>query len=187
VKLARTALPEVIRIEPEVHRDARGIFVETWRADRWAAAGVAASFVQDNHSFSRRGTLRGLHAQRRRPQGKLVRVLRGEIWDVAVDLRRGSPRFARHAAERLGAENFAQLWIPPGFAHGFQVLSDEAEIAYKCTDYYDAADELRIAWNDPALAIPWPIGEPLLSEADRAAPCLAELEAELPAWHGRGA
>ena len=138
--------------------------------------------MQDNHSRSRAGTVRGLHAQCRRPQGKLVRVVQGEIWDVAVDVRRGSPSFGRWVAETLSAENFAQLWIPPGFAHGFAVLSDEAEFVYKCTDYYDPADELRIAWNDPALAIPWPVAEPLLSEPDRRAPTLAELAERLPRW-----
>jgi dTDP-4-dehydrorhamnose 3,5-epimerase len=182
VKFVPTALPEVVRVEPDVHRDARGFFVETWRADRWDAGGVAGPFVQDNHSRSRAGTVRGLHAQRNRPQGKLVRVVRGEIWDVAVDVRRGSPSFGRWVAETLSAENFAQLWIPPGFAHGFAVLSDEAEFVYKCTDYYDPTDELRIAWNDPTLAIPWPVAEPLLSEPDRRAPTLAELGDRLPRW-----
>jgi dTDP-4-dehydrorhamnose 3,5-epimerase len=182
VKFVPTALPEVVRVEPDVHRDARGFFVETWRADRWGAGGVAGPFVQDNHSLSRAGTVRGLHAQGRRPQGKLVRVVRGEIWDVAVDVRRGSPSFGRWVAETLSAENFAQLWIPPGFAHGFAVLSDEAEFVYKCTDYYDPTDELRIAWNDPALAIAWPVAEPLLSEPDRRAPTLAELAERLPRW-----
>jgi len=184
VKFVPTAIPEVVRVEPDVHRDARGFFVESWRADRWTAGGVPGPFVQDNHSRSRRGTLRGLHAQGRRPQGKLVRVVRGEIWDVAVDVRRGSPTFGKHVAETLSAENFLQLWIPPGFAHGFVVLSDEAEFVYKCTDYYDPGDELRLLWNDPALAIPWPLAEPLLSEPDRRAPTLAELEARLPRWTG---
>jgi dTDP-4-dehydrorhamnose 3,5-epimerase len=184
VKFVPTAIPEVVRVEPDVHRDARGFFVETWRENRWSEGGVRGPFVQDNHSRSRRGTLRGLHAQVRRPQGKLVRVVYGEIWDVAVDVRLGSPSFGRHAAERLSAENFLQLWIPPGFAHGFVVLSDEAEFVYKCTDYYDPSDELRILWNDPALAIPWPITEPLLSEPDRRAPRLAELEARLPRYGG---
>lgn len=182
MKFLPTALPEVVRVEPDVHRDARGFFVETWRADRWSAGGVAGPFVQDNHSRSRAGTVRGLHAQLQRPQGKLVRVVHGEIWDVAVDVRRGSPSFGRWVAETLSAENFAQLWIPPGFAHGFAVLSDEAEFVYKCTDYYDPADELRIAWNDPVLAIPWPVAEPLLSEPDRRAPTLAELGERLPRW-----
>ena len=184
MKFVPTAIPEVVRVEPDVHRDARGFFVESWRADRWTAGGVPGPFVQDNHSRSRRGTLRGLHAQGRRPQGKLVRVVRGEIWDVAVDVRRGSPTFGKHVAETLSAENFLQLWIPPGFAHGFVVLSDGAEFVYKCTDYYDPGDELRLLWNDPALAIPWPLAEPLLSEPDRRAPTLAELEARLPRWTG---
>jgi dTDP-4-dehydrorhamnose 3,5-epimerase len=186
VKFVATAIPEVVRVEPDVHRDARGFFVETWRAERWSAGGVPGPFVQDNHSRSRRGTLRGLHAQAQRPQGKLVRVVSGEIWDVAVDIRRGSPSFGQHVGERLSAENFAQLWIPPGFAHGFLVLSEEAEFVYKCTDYYDPNDELRIAWNDPQLAIPWPMAEPLLSEPDRGAPRLAELGARLPRYTGPG-
>jgi dTDP-4-dehydrorhamnose 3,5-epimerase len=185
VKFVPTALPEVVRVEPDVHRDARGFFVETWREQRWREGGIAGPFVQDNHSRSRAGTLRGLHAQCRRPQGKLVRVVHGAIWDVAVDVRRGSPSFGRHVAEELSAENFAQLWIPPGFAHGFLVLSDEAEFVYKCTDYYDPTDELRIAWNDPALASPWPVAEPLLSEPDRRAPRLAEVTERLPHWNGR--
>jgi dTDP-4-dehydrorhamnose 3,5-epimerase len=182
VKFVPTAIPEVVRVEPDVHRDARGFFVETWREETWREGGVAGPFVQDNHSRSRAGTVRGLHAQRLRPQGKLVRVVSGEIWDVAVDVRRGSPSFGRWVAENLSAENFVQLWVPPGFAHGFAVLSDEAEFVYKCTDYYDPGDELRIAWNDPALAIPWPVAEPLLSDADREAKTLAELEALLPRW-----
>jgi dTDP-4-dehydrorhamnose 3,5-epimerase len=179
-----TRIDGLVLLEPDVHGDARGFFVESYRENVWAEHGIHGPFVQDNHSRSRLGTLRGLHAQCLRPQGKLVRVVRGEIWDVAVDVRRGSPSFGRHVAERLSAENFLQLWIPPGFAHGFVVLSDEAEFVYKCTDYYDAADELRIAWNDPALAIPWPIAEPLLSEADRRAPRLAELEPRLPRYLG---
>jgi dTDP-4-dehydrorhamnose 3,5-epimerase len=182
VKFVPTAIPEVVRVEPDVHRDARGFFVETWREETWREGGVAGPFVQDNHSRSRAGTVRGLHAQRLRPQGKLVRVVSGEIWDVAVDVRRGSPSFGRWVAENLSAENFVQLWVPPGFAHGFAVLSDEAEFVYKCTDYYDPGDELRIAWNDPALAIPWPVAEPLLSDADREAMTLAELAALLPRW-----
>jgi len=187
VKFEPTAIREVIRVEPDVHRDARGFFVETWRAERWRAGGVIGPFVQDNHSRSRAGTLRGLHAQRLRPQGKLVRAVKGEIWDVAVDLRRGSPSYGRHVAERLSAENFVQLWVPPGFGHGFVVLSDEAEFVYKCTDYYDPGDELRIRWNDPTLAIPWPVAEPILSEADRRAPTLAEVEPLLPRYPGPGA
>ena len=184
MKFAPTAIPEVVLVSPDVHRDARGFFVETWRENRWREGGIAGPFVQDNHSLSRRGTLRGLHAQCEKPQGKLVRVVRGEIWDVAVDVRRGSPSFGRHVAERLSAENFLQLWIPPGFAHGFLVLSDEAEFVYKCTDYYDPADELRIAWDDPELAIPWPIAEPLLSEPDRRSARLAALAERLPRFRG---
>jgi dTDP-4-dehydrorhamnose 3,5-epimerase len=184
LNVLETELPGVLLVEPTVHRDDRGFFLETFHAAKYAAAGIPGPFVQDNHSRSVARTLRGLHAQLREPQGKLVRVVEGEIWDVAVDIRPGSPGYRRWVGAVLSAENFRQLWIPPGFAHGFVVLSDEAEFVYKCTDYYDAADELRIAWNDPALAIPWPIAEPLLSEADRRAPRLAELEPRLPRYLG---
>ena len=138
--------------------------------------------MQDNHSRSRAGTLRGLHAQGKRPQGKLVRVVRGEIWDVAVDVRRGSPSFGRHVAETLSADNFLQLWIPPGFAHGFCVLSERVHVEYKCTEFYDRQDELAIAWNDPAIGIEWPIASPVLSAKDAAAPRLEAVAGSLPAF-----
>ncbi|MFO0691349.1 MAG: dTDP-4-dehydrorhamnose 3,5-epimerase [Myxococcota bacterium] len=186
MRIIPTELPEVLIVEPTVHRDERGFFLETWHARKYAEAGLPAGFVQDNHSRSRRGTLRGLHAQLARPQGKLVRASLGEIFDVAVDIRRGSPRFGRSVAVVLSAENFRQLWIPEGFAHGFCVLSQDAEIQYKCTDFYDPASELTIAWDDPALAIPWPaVGPLLLSAKDRTARRLAEIpEAELPRLAG---
>ena len=175
------ALPEVVVVEPEVHRDGRGYFAETWRADAFAAAGLPTAFVQDNLSGSSRGTLRGLHAQRRRPQGKLVRVVRGEVYDVAVDLRRGSKTFLRHVAVVLSAENARACWIPPGFAHGFCVTSEFAEVEYKATALYDPADELRILWSDPEIGIPWPVADPVLSEKDRDAKRARALIDLLPA------
>jgi dTDP-4-dehydrorhamnose 3,5-epimerase len=182
MKFLSTALPGVVVVEPQVYRDERGFFLETWHARRYAEGGIDAVFVQDNHSRSRARTLRGLHAQRKRPQGKLVRVVLGEIYDVAVDIRRGSPTFARFVAERLSAENFRQVYVPPGFAHGFAVLSDVVEVEYKCTDFYDRDDEITVAWNDPAIAIPWPVADPILSEKDRTAKTLAEMKPLLPVY-----
>ena len=182
MRFVPTAIPEVVRVEPDVHRDSRGFFVETWREQRWSEGGIPGPFVQDNHSRSRLGTLRGLHAQCLRPQGKLVRVVRGEIWDVAVDVRRGSPTFGRHVAERLSAENFVQLWIPPGFAHGFCVLSELADVEYKCSDVYVPEDEITVQWNDPAIGVRWPIAEPLLSKRDQVGRPLAELGDRLPVY-----
>ena len=150
-----------------VYRDARGFFLETFHVQRYAAAGMPASFVQDNHSCSSRDTLRGLHLQVCRPQGKLIRVVQGEIWDVAVDVRPGSATFGHWVGETLSGDNFRQLWIPPGFAHGFCVLSDIAHVEYKCTELYDPADELGIAFNDPTLAIDWPVASPILSSRDQ--------------------
>ena len=182
MKLVPTDLPGVVRVEPEVHQDSRGFFFEVFHAEKFAAQGVDVRFVQDNHSFSRRGALRGLHLQTDEPQGKLVRCLRGEIWDVAVDVRRGSPRFGRWTACRLAGENRLQLWIPPGFAHGFCVLSDEAEVEYKCTSVYRPQGELSVRWNDPAIGVEWPVEEPLVSIRDAAAPTLAELGERLPSY-----
>jgi len=177
-----TALPGVIVIEPDVYRDARGFFLESYHAQRYAAAGVPTTFVQDNQSRSVRGTIRGLHAQRRRPQGKLVQVLEGEIFDVVIDIRRGSPSFGRWITLTLSGDNFRQCYIPPDFAHGFCVTSDTALFEYKCTDFYDPADEIRVLWNDPAIGIPWPVETPRLSEKDRIALPLAELTDILPAY-----
>jgi dTDP-4-dehydrorhamnose 3,5-epimerase len=184
VKFLPTELPEVVLVEPEVHRDARGFFLETWHARKYTEGGIPARFVQDNHSRSCHGTLRGFHAQSRSPQGKLVRVLRGEIFDVAVDIRVGSPSFARHVGVQLSAVSFRQLWIPPGFGHGFLVLSDDAEIEYKCTDFYDPGHEIGFAWNDPLVGVSWPIDEPILSDRDRDAPRLAAIEHLLPRFDG---
>ncbi len=164
-----TAIPDVLVVEPKVFGDARGFFLESWNAQAFAAAGISAAFVQDNHSRSPRGVLRGLHYQIRQPQGKLVRVVAGEVFDVAVDLRRASPTFGRWVGERLSAVNKRMLWIPPGFGHGFLVLSESADFLYKTTDYYAPEHERVIAWNDPALAIAWPLdGAPTLSARDAA-------------------
>lgn len=175
-----TLLPEVILVTPDVHRDERGFFLETYHREKYRGGGIEAGFVQDNHSKSTRGILRGLHAQRLKPQGKLVRAVEGEIFDVAVDIRRGSPNFGRWVGEILSAENFRQLWVPPGFVHGFCVLSETAQVEYKCTDLYDREDELGVRWDDPEIGIEWPIAEPILSAKDREAPTLAEIADLLP-------
>lgn len=184
MRVIETELPGVVVIEPEVHKDERGFFLETFHGERYRRHGLPEVFVQDNHSRSVRGTLRGLHAQLRRPQGKLVRVVAGEVWDVAVDIRVGSPTFRKWVAVVLSAGNFRELYVPPGFAHGFCVLSEVAEVEYKCTDYYDPESELRLAWNDPELAIPWPVRDPILSAKDRAARTLRELHSVLPRYEG---
>jgi dTDP-4-dehydrorhamnose 3,5-epimerase len=182
MKVLATDLPGVLLVEPVVHRDSRGFFLETYNERRYREAGIAATFVQDNHSRSGRGTVRGLHFQVRRLQGKLVRALAGDMFDVAVDVRRGSPTFGRWVGVHLSAENFRQIYIPPGFAHGFCVLSEVGEVEYKCTELYEAADELAIAWNDPQIGIRWPTAEPLLSAKDQAAPRLAEVLERLPSY-----
>jgi dTDP-4-dehydrorhamnose 3,5-epimerase len=182
VRVVTTDLPGVLVIEPDVHADGRGFFLETYQAEKYAAHGICGPFVQDNHSRSTGGTLRGLHLQLRRPQGKLVRVIEGEIFDVAADVRRGSPTFGRWVGITLSADNFRQCYIPPGFAHGFCVLTPIAQVEYKCTDLYDPESEIGVAWNDPSLAIRWPVREPLLSTRDRQHPTLAELGDRLPAW-----
>ena len=186
MKFLPTELPGVIIVEPDVYRDPRGFFLETYHATKYREGGIAVTFVQDNHSRSTRGTLRGLHAQIQHAQGKLVRVLHGEIFDVAVDIRRGSPSFRRWVSMTLSAESARQCYVPPGFAHGFCVTSDCAEVEYKCTDYYDPTDELRILWNDPAIGIAWPVGDPILSAKDSAAPPLADLTPLLPMFDTAG-
>jgi dTDP-4-dehydrorhamnose 3,5-epimerase len=180
MRVLPTQLGGVLVIEPDVYRDPRGFFLETFHQRRYAEAGILGPFVQDNHSYSVRGTLRGLHAQVRHPQGKLVRAVEGEMFDVAVDIRRGSPTFARWVSVVLSGENLRQLFIPPGFAHGFYVLSERVHVEYKCTDLYDADDEVTVAWNDPDVGIDWPTAEPVLSAKDRAAPRLADLADRLP-------
>jgi dTDP-4-dehydrorhamnose 3,5-epimerase len=170
-----TRLPEVICVEPRVFTDGRGAFLETWEARKFAAGGIPEQFLQDNHSVSNRWVLRGLHYQQPAPQGKLVRVVVGEVYDVAVDIRRSSPRFGSWVGVHLSAENRRELWVPVGFAHGFLALTERAEVIYKCTDYYSPASERVIAWNDPALGIEWPLPagtEPLLAPRDRDAPRL---------------
>jgi dTDP-4-dehydrorhamnose 3,5-epimerase len=174
------ALPDVLLIEPAVFRDARGSFRELYNAERYERTGVPASFRQDNLSRSARGVLRGLHLQHPRAQGKLVTVLEGAVFDVAVDVRRGSPTFGRWAGYTLSGENAHQLWVPPGFAHGFLVLVDDTFFSYKCTDVYSPAHELTVRWDDPAIGIRWPGEAPRLSDKDAAAPTLAELADRLP-------
>jgi dTDP-4-dehydrorhamnose 3,5-epimerase len=180
VKAIPTELPGVLIIEPEVHHDPRGFFLETYHQRKYAELGVPAPLVQDNHSNSVRGTLRGLHAQVERPQGKLVRAVRGEMFDVAVDIRRGSPTFGRWVGVVLSAENFRQLWIPPGFAHGFCVTSERVDVEYKCSDFYNPGDELTVLWSDPEIGIAWPVREPILSAKDAAARPLSEVMDRLP-------
>jgi dTDP-4-dehydrorhamnose 3,5-epimerase len=182
VRFVPTTLPGVLVIEPDVYKDARGFFVETYHAEKYRAAGIDGPFLQDNHSRSVKDTLRGLHLQLRRPQGKLIRVIVGEIYDVAVDVRRNSPTFGSWVGVSLSADNFRQCFIPPGFAHGFCVMSGEAQIEYKCTDLYDPASEIGIAWNDPAIGISWPVRAPILSERDGRNPMLAAQTDRLPVW-----
>jgi dTDP-4-dehydrorhamnose 3,5-epimerase len=182
MRVVPTDIPDVVVIEPDVHADGRGFFVETYHADRYRQVGIVGPFVQDNHSRSLAGTLRGLHLQLQRPQGKLIRVIEGEIFDVAVDVRRGSPTFARWVGVTLTADNFKQVYVPPGFAHGFVVVSPVAQVEYKCTDLYDPASEIGVAWNDPALGILWPVTQPLLSRRDARHPTLAELTDKLPVY-----
>jgi dTDP-4-dehydrorhamnose 3,5-epimerase len=180
-----TRLDGLVLLEPAVYGDERGFFSETWRADAWAAEGVPTEFVQDNHSRSRQGTLRGVHFQTSPGQGKLVRVARGRVYDVVVDLRRGSPTFGEWEAVELDDEAHRQLWIPVGFGHGFCVLSETADFVYKCTNYYDAATESGISFADPDVGIEWPRAVELLySERDRDAPRLAEIADELPFTFG---
>ena len=167
MQLRLTDLPGVMIVEPKVFEDPRGFFMETYRKSVFQEAGIAAEFVQDNHSRSAAKTLRGLHFQAQRPQGKLVRVIRGEVFDVAVDLRRESPTFGRWVGVYLSESNRLQLYIPPGLAHGFCVTSDGAEFTYKCTEYYHPEFERTLLWNDPQVGVAWPISDPLLSDKDR--------------------
>jgi dTDP-4-dehydrorhamnose 3,5-epimerase len=177
VNVTPTPIPDVLVIEPTVFGDTRGFFLESWNQRAFSAAGIPAEFVQDNHSRSGRNVLRGLHYQLQQAQGKLLRVIAGEIYDVAVDIRRSSPTFGRWVGFALSAENRRMAWIPPGFAHGFLIVSEAAEVLYKATDYYAPHHERTIAWNDPELAIDWPLtGEPLLSAKDAAGQRLCEAE-----------
>ncbi|MEO7063519.1 MAG: dTDP-4-dehydrorhamnose 3,5-epimerase [Dokdonella sp.] len=183
MKIIKTALPGCIVIEPTVHGDARGFFYESFHAERFAQAGLDLKFVQTNVSRSALGVLRGLHYQWPNPQGKLVSVLEGEVYDVAVDIRVGSPTFGRWAAAILSADNKRHFWVPEGFAHGFAVLSEHATFVYQCTAFYDRAADASIRWNDAALAIDWPIAVPSLSDKDRDAAFLADMsEDRLPQY-----
>ncbi|MBS0495657.1 MAG: dTDP-4-dehydrorhamnose 3,5-epimerase [Proteobacteria bacterium] len=178
MKATRLSIPDVVLIEPKVFGDARGFFFESFNQKAFnEATGTNHQFVQDNHSRSAKGVLRGLHYQIEQPQGKLVRVARGRVWDVAVDIRKGSPSFGQWVGAELSEDNQHQLWVPPGFAHGFVVLSESADFLYKTTDYYAPQHERCIAWNDPRLAIAWPLdGEPVLSAKDQLGKALAEAE-----------
>lgn len=178
MKVVRTAIPEVLLLEPKVFGDERGYFLEPYNKRTFReATGLDVEFVQDNHSRSKRGVLRGLHYQIRHPQGKLIRVIAGRIFDVAVDLRRSSATFGKWVGLELGSDSMRMLWIPPGFAHGFAVLSEQADILYKTTDYYAPEHERTVRWNDPQLAIAWPLsGEPLLSDKDRRGASLVDAD-----------
>ena len=184
MKFIPTELPGVLIVEPDVYRDPRGFFLETYAETKYREGGIDVVFVQDNHSRSVRGTLRGLHVQVPRAQAKLLRAVVGEVFDVAVDIRLGSPTFGRWVGIELSAENFRQLYIPAGFAHGFCVMSDVAEVEYKCSDVYVPQDEITIQWDDPTIGVRWPVADPLLSTRDLAGRPLAELAERLPLYKG---
>ena len=175
MKIIETSIPGALIVEPKVFGDSRGFFLETFHASRYAQAGIPGPFVQDNHSHSAKGVLRGLHFQKQYPQGKLVYVTRGTVFDVAVDIRRDSPTFGQWVGVTLSVENHRQFYLPPGLAHGFCVLSEVADFCYKCTDYYHPEDEGCIRWDDPEIGIEWPLTEPILSAKDAGAPYLREL------------
>lgn len=175
MQIINTSLQGVMLIKPTLYGDDRGFFMETYQSARYADAGLPTNFVQDNHSKSQRNVLRGLHFQKRRPQGKLVRCISGSVYDVAVDIDPKSKSFGKYCAVELTADNHLQLWIPAGYAHGFCVLSEEAEIEYKCTDYYDPNDESGVIWNDCDIAIDWPIKNPILSVKDAELPSLRQI------------
>ena len=178
-KFIETELPGVVLVEPLVHGDERGFFLETYHEQKYREGGINGPFVQDNHSRSSRGILRGLHGQSPNSQGKLIRVIEGEVFDVAVDVRLGSPTFGDFVTRVLSAENFQQIYVPPGMIHGFAVTSAVAQVEYKCTDFYRPKAEFAIAWNDPALGIPWPVDRPILSAKDAEAPPLSEVQERL--------
>ncbi len=179
MKFTPTDLPGVVKIEPQVHPDPRGFFYEVHHEQKFRDHGIDAKLVQTNHSKSKRGVLRGLHAQIIQPQGKLIRALVGSVYDVAVDIRPSSPHFGKWVGVELSADNHHQLYIPEGFAHGFVVTSEQAEVEYMCTDLYCPEGEIVLLWNDPAIGIDWPIDEPVLADRDRDAPTLAELRPRL--------
>lgn len=181
LNVTATGLPEVLLIEPRVFEDERGFFLETYNESRFAEHGIPERFVQDNHSRSARNVLRGLHFQEPNPQGKLLRVVRGAVFDVVVDIRKGSPTFGKWFGAELSEENRRMLWVPAGFAHGFWVLRDDTDVLYKCTTFYEQAAEQSILWNDPEIGITWPRGKPILSAKDAAAPSLSKAPV-LPAY-----
>lgn len=176
MKAIQTALPGVLIIEPDVFGDERGFFLETYQQSRYQNIGIEFDFVQDNHSRSQQGVLRGLHAQKNNPQGKLVRVSQGAVFDVAADINPASDTFGKWVGVELNDTNMRQLWIPPGYAHGFQVLSETADFEYKCTAYYDPQDEIGVLWNDPTLAVHWPLSQPTISAKDKQLPTLEMLQ-----------
>lgn len=182
MRVIPSRIPEVLLIECDVYSDVRGLFLETYHAERYATLGIGKPFVQDNHSRSVRGTIRGLHLQVARPQAKLIRVVVGEIFDVAVDVRKGSPTYGQWVGVKLSSDSFNQYYIPEGFAHGFSVLSDVADVEYKCTDLYDPAGQIGLAWDDPDLAIDWGVENPTMSERDRQNPTLRAAESLLPRY-----
>lgn len=186
MKVETSKLPGVVIIDPVVHRDPRGFFVERYQSKTYSEHALPREFVQDNHSRSVKGTLRGMHLQLSQPQGKLVYVLEGSIFDVAVDVRVGSPSFGQWVGVELTRDNFRQLYIPPGFAHGFCVTSDRADVLYKCTDYYLPGDEITIPWDDQDIAIQWPISSPLLSQKDANALQLKHVLSRLPRYEAEG-
>lgn len=185
MKITPMQIPEVLLIEPDVYGDKRGFFMESWHKRKFADHGLMVDFVQDNHSRSGQGVLRGLHYQLHQPQGKLVRVVTGSVLDVAVDIRTGSPTFGQWVSTELSADNGHQLYIPPGFAHGYCVMSELADFLYKCTDYYAPQDEHGILWNDPAIGIDWPEGDFIISEKDAANSHLDAMTDVLPVYQGR--
>ena len=184
MKITPSKIPEVLIIEPDVHGDTRGFFMETWHAQKYTDAGLDVNFVQDNQSRSKQGILRGLHYQLEQPQGKLVRVTSGCVFDVAVDIRKGSPTFGQWTGLELSEDNFKQLYIPPGFAHGFCVLSEYADFLYKCTDFYAPEYEHGIRWNDPDIGIEWPGCDFLVSDKDAQTPLLCDMDDDLPVFEG---
>lgn len=174
LRAIQTILPGVLIIEPVIHGDSRGFFLETWRDDEYQALGIRENFVQDNHSRSGKSVLRGLHLQRKQPQGKLVRVARGSVFDVAADINPNSPTFRKWVGVELSDDNLRQFYVPPGYAHGFCVLSEVADFLYKCTAHYDRVDEVGVRWDDPEIAIGWPVKQPVLSERDKMLPFLKD-------------
>jgi dTDP-4-dehydrorhamnose 3,5-epimerase len=182
MKFIKTAIPDVIIVEPDVHRDHRGFFLESYNQKIYRENGISANFVQDNHSKSEKGILRGLHSQNHDPQAKLVRVVKGAVLDVAVDVRIGSPTFGKWVSAEFSEDNFRQLFVPQGFLHGFYVLSDTAEFLYKCDNFYSKPGEIIVRWDDPQIGIDWPVKEPILSEKDKNAPFLKDILDKLPKY-----